>query len=440
MNIFSKLFKQDSKPSDPEMQFGRFTDTYKSDEKYKSWDKAIDNFDNEKYLAAYTHFFDFLSNDAASNVNYKQSNGKISFSIYQGSKIIEGEVNYQFFRAEAKIVYITKCHLGLLRLLLENNFDLKYSRYALGDNDCICLKFDTFVEDGSPHKIYQALKELATEADRKDDVLMYEYEGLAPVNYHHTRQVADAEIKIKYKYLMQSVNSVIKEIDFGKLNPVIYPGGISYLLLDLMYRIDFLIKPEGNIMEKVKDIHEQYFNDNLHSVHDKNKAILKDIRSIEKISYEDFANQIYEVSSTFGAAMPEGHQRLVEIIDAQMTDYDWYYENRYFVYAKAICGYVVGFSLYSFALPEPSKALLILYYKITEGDYFKNLGFNLNFFKSEKILNKTLIVNDIKQVIRENKVKFGDINVDISHLEFDDIYLFCRSYLMMVRNIMYPEY
>ncbi len=100
MNIFSKLFKQDSKPSDPEMQFGRFTDTYKSDEKYKSWDKAIDNFDNEKYLAAYTHFFDFLSNDAASNVNYKQSNGKISFSIYQGSKIIEGEVNYQFFRAE----------------------------------------------------------------------------------------------------------------------------------------------------------------------------------------------------------------------------------------------------------------------------------------------------------------------------------------------------
>lgn len=440
MSIFSKLFKNVPKSSDPEIQFGRFTDTNKSDEKYKSWDNAIEDFENEKYLAAYTHFFDFLTNESESNVVYKKGNGKISFSIFQGSKIIEGEVDFQFFRAEAKIVQTKTDHIGLMRSLLENNFELKYTRYALDKDDCICLKFDTFVEDGSPHKIYQALKELATEADRKDDVLMHEYDELLPVNHHHTRKVSDAEINVKYHYLKNAVKSVIDEIDHGKLNPFVYPGGISFLLLDLLYRIDFLIKPEGSIMEKIQEIHELYFHDNLLSVHDKNKAILKEIKSIEKLAYDDFVKQIYEVSSTFGTAMPEGHNRLVEIIDAQMTDFDWYYENKYYHYAKAICGYVTGFSLYSFALPEPSRALLILYYKITEYVFFKDLGFHYNFVKLDGSLNKSEITRSIKSILIDNKSKYGEIKADLNRLEFEDICFFCRSFLMMIKYLEYPEY
>lgn len=439
MRIFSKLFKKDLKTSEPQIQFGRFTDTYKSDEKYKSWDIAIDHFENEKYLAAYSHFFDFLTNDGASNVVYKQGSGKISFSIFQGSKIIEGDADFHFFKAEAKIVRTTTLHIGLMRSLLENNFDLKYSRYALDENGCICLKFDTFVEDGSPHKIYQALKELATEADRKDDVLMHEYEGLLPINHHHTRQVSDLEINVKYEYFVRSSKEVIEEVESSKLNPSLYPGGISFLLLDFVYRIDFLIKPEGNIMEKIKEIHDQFFHDNLLTVHDKNKNILKDIKSFETILYKDFAKEIYEVSCTFGSAMPEGHQRLVEIIDAQMTDFEWYYENKHYAYAKAICGYVVGFSLYSFALPEPSKSLLILYYKLTNVDYFKGLGFHYEYRKADGSFNKSKINEAINTIIKDSKQKYGDIIINLKLLNYTDIFLFCRSYLLMLRQLQYPE-
>lgn len=440
MSIFSKLFKNGPKSSEPQIQFGRFTDTYKSDEKYKSWDLAIDHFENEKYLAAYAHFFDFLTNDSESNVVYKKGNGKISFSLYQGSKIIEGEVDFQFFRAEAKIVKADSPDLGLMRSLLENNFELKYTRYALDQDDCICLKFDTFVEDGSPHKIYQALKELATEADRKDDVLMHDYANLSPVNHHHTRQVSAQEITIKYDFTLQSVRNVIHEIDHGKLNAYIYPGGVSFLLLDLLYRIDFLVKPEGSIMEKIKEIHDQYFNDNLLSVYDKNKAIIKEVRNLEKIKYQDFEKQVYEVSSTFGTAMPEGHARLIEIIDAQMTDFDWYLENKYIVFAQAICGYVVGFSLYSFALPEPSKALLILYYKVTQNHYFTQLGYQDVFVKPDGTLHKKSINSAIKNILIGSKPKYGAIKVELQRLEYDDMTLFCRSYLLMLRSLEYPEY
>ena len=364
MSFFSKIFNNSEKSVDPEIQFGRFTDSYKEDEKYQCWDKSIDNFENEKYLTSYAMFFDFLAIDGQNNVQYTQSQGKISFTIYQGSKIIYGDADFARFRAEARIVKSPKPNLGLMRQLLEENFGLKYTRYSIDEENCICLKFDTYVEDGSPHKIYQALKELATQADRKDDVLIHNFEELIPINFNHTRQISIQEKKVKFDFFTSNVRKVLHEIDHGKLNTFLYPGGISYLLLDFLYKIDFLIKPEGTLMEVVRACNELYFTDNMTSVHDKNKEMIRKVRQLEKTSFDEFEKELYEVNSTFGMSMPEGHQRLAEIIDAQMNDFDWYYQNKYYNYAKAICGYVVGFSLYSYSLPGPSKDLLILYYRI----------------------------------------------------------------------------
>jgi hypothetical protein len=440
MNIFSKFFKHGSISSDPEMQFGRFTDTYKSEEKYKIWDEAIEDFENEKYLNAYIHFLDYLSNELQGNIKYVYSNGKLSFTIYQGSKIIEGEADFHFFKAEAKIIKAGTRHSGLMRKLLEDNFNLKYARYALDDEDTIYLKFDTFVEDGSPHKIYQALKELATEADRKDDILMNDYPGLHTVNLHHTRQVTQEEIEVKYNFFSQSVRAVLHEIDNGQLDAKLYPGGISFLVLDLLYKIDYLVKPEGSIMEKIREMHEMYFNDNMMTVHEKNTVIINTIRNFEKISVAHFSKEIYEVSSTFGMSMPEGHQRLIEIVDAQMTDIDWYTKNKHYIYTKAICGYITGFSLYSFSLPKPSISLLQLYYHITENQYFSELGFNDVYCDAKGNFNKLLIINKINLIIKENKEKYGPITINLKMLEFSDMHTFCRSYLLMLSKMKYPEY
>ena len=286
MSFFSKIFNNSEKSVDPEIQFGRFTDSYKEDEKYQCWDKSIDNFENEKYLTSYAMFFDFLAIDGQNNVQYTQSQGKISFTIYQGSKIIYGDADFARFRAEARIVKSPKPNLGLMRLLLEENFGLKYTRYSIDEENCICLKFDTYVEDGSPHKIYQALKELATQADRKDDVLIHNFEELIPINFNHTRQISIQEKKVKFDFFTSNVRKVLHEIDHGKLNTFLYPGGISYLLLDFLYKIDFLIKPEGTLMEVVRACNELYFTDNMTSVHDKNKEMIRKVRQLEKTSFD----------------------------------------------------------------------------------------------------------------------------------------------------------
>ena len=438
MGLFSKIFNSFHDKPEPDIQFGRFTDSYKSDEKYKQWDASIDFFENEKYISAYNQFLDFISSDTHKNVQFSVNTGKIQFSIYQGSKIITGEADYSKFKAEAKIVKVQKLNVGLMRYLLEQNFNLKYTKYAIDGDNCICLVFDTFVEDGSPHKIYQALKELATEADRKDDVLIDRFEDLLPINFNHTRQLSLEEKKAKFEFIKTKVSIVINELDHGGLNPNVYPGGVSFLLLDVLYSIDYLIKPEGYVMETIKECHDTYFTDKMTNVHDKNKKILEKVKTIGEVNFAQLEKELYEVNSTFGSSMPEGHKRLSEIIAAQMTDLDWYIENNYKVYAQAICGYIVGFSLYSYVLPEVSKALLKLYYRITENVYFNSIGFRDNFEVNGRI-SKTNVIRSIKKIFLTYVSKDSGIKIDTNYLDFKDKCVFSKSYLMMINNMYYPE-
>jgi predicted RND superfamily exporter protein len=43
-------YKSKTENKTPEIQFGRFNDSYKTEIKYQSWDKSIEYFENEKYL------------------------------------------------------------------------------------------------------------------------------------------------------------------------------------------------------------------------------------------------------------------------------------------------------------------------------------------------------------------------------------------------------
>lgn len=438
MGLFSRFFEVKNKLPDPEIQFGRFSDTYKDEAKYKSWQKAVDLFDNEKFLDSYEYLLDFLKDDQRKNVTFTRKRGKLAFSLFQGSKVIIGEADFRHFMAEARIVRAPQPSLGLMRKVLEKNFDLRYSRYTLDDENNLCLRFDTFVEDGSPQKIYQALKELATEADRKDDVLLTEFSELKPIDFNHTRQLPAKEKKIKYRYFHENALKVIDEIDHGKLNAYVYPGGVSFLILDYLYRVDYLIKPEGKTMETVLECHELFFNDNFLTVHEKNKEITGKIREFTKIEAADFNKELYEVNSTFGLSMPEGHQRFVEIVDAQINDFDWYYQNKYMAYANAICGYMAGYSLYSYALPEPTRALLHLYYMISDNEYFTSLGFGETYLKNG-VPDKKAITTAIREIIKSYSDGFSGLIADTKILLYDDLAIFSKSYMVMVRNLNYTE-
>ena len=53
--------------------------------------------------------------------------------------------------------------------------------------------------------------------------------------------------------------SVIDYLATGELNPEDQPGAVAYLLLDLVYKLDFLLIPEGYTMEALERMHRMYF-------------------------------------------------------------------------------------------------------------------------------------------------------------------------------------
>ena len=46
---------------------------------------------------------------------------------------------------------------------------------------------------------------------------------------------------------------------------------------------------------------------------------------------------------------------------------------------------------------------------------------------------------DTLSIIQNHQDKYPGIRADVKYLDFTDEYLFCKSYLIMLKNINYPE-
>jgi hypothetical protein len=323
-----------------------------------------------------------------------------------------------------------------MRRLIEQNFELKYSRFALDRDQNITIVFDTSSLDGSPYKLYYALKELATRADKHDDLLLDEFRNLQAVETDHLETLPQQEKEVKHQFLVNEVQNVLREIDNGKLDKDQYPGGIAYILLSAIYKLDFLVVPEGYMMEMLERIHREYFNQDGKTTIQKNQALCKELRKLLQRPSNDFYKEMYRVKSTFGITTPVNHDRIVSFIDNNLNNMDWYKENGYEVIALSIPSYIVGYCLFNYAVPRATRDFFLLYFQVIERDYFNDLGFTLKFWDTNnKRLNKKGIKKGIDKVVDKNKAQFNKIDPILSTLEFDSVTSFAKSYLLMVRNL-----
>ena len=112
MGFFKNLFSSSkSTLVNPDIQFGRFSDSYKDEVKYDCWDRALAHYEEEQYVQAYIAFFQYLSDDELGNVVFNQALGKLTFTLYQGSKLITGYADTSKFYAEAKVAKFETEHI-----------------------------------------------------------------------------------------------------------------------------------------------------------------------------------------------------------------------------------------------------------------------------------------------------------------------------------------
>ncbi len=438
MSIFDQFFRKKSEPSenDPPIRFGRFSDSYKQTKQYDAWDVALEKFKNEQYLESFMAFLDYLNDKREGNINYWQQDGIIKFEILQGSKKIYGVADKTKIRVEAKVAKANDLNIAFMRQMVERNFGLDYSRFGLDSENNITIVFDSFVLDASPYKLYYAIKELAINADKHDDLLIDEFEELQAIENKHLVDLPEEEKLVKYNFITSQIKSVLEEIENGRLNVSQYAGGISYLLLNLCYKLDYLTKPEGFMMEALERMNRLFFAKDGKSTEQKNNVLQKELEALSLRSKEEYFKEMYRVKTTFGITSPVTHERVSGLIDEVLHHMEWYKDNGYEKVALAIAGYIVGNCLFNYAIPKPVKELYTLYYQINEVSYFQQLGFETILYDSEtQRFDKKNIKNRIKEIALKNKKRYPEIAPDFAKLDFKNLTEFAKSYLLMVKEL-----
>lgn len=432
--LFGRIFGSQPPVDQPVIRFGRFTDSYRSAEREQAFDAALTDFNRENYLAAFVSFFTYLNDESEQNVKVWEEKNELRFELAQGSKLVTGYANHNKFYAAAKVAKVREPKPSFMRRLLEANFDLKHARFALTPENEIAILFDTFTVDASPYKLYSALKELATHADKHDDILVEEFSSLEVTDFHIRRELPESEKATKYHFIIQKIGEALREIEQGELDYEQYPIAMTYLLLDLCYKLDYLTKPEGFLMESLERIHRLAFEQDQLGAVQKNLLLMKEFQKLLDRPREKYFAEMYEVSATFGITGPIEHASVVQVIDQELPNMQWYVENGHLAPALAIPGFIVGRLLFNFAVPPPDRDLLHLYYQIMEPSFFGELGYSTYYLKN--LLDEKSVRQAIKRITDKHAGRYPSFNPNIRLLDFRSLAAFAHSYLEMVKQAM----
>jgi hypothetical protein len=149
---------------------------------------------------------------------------------------------------------------------------------------------------------------------------------------------------------------------------------------------------------------------------------------------------LYATTSSFGVLTPKEHDALISQIDGELPNMDWYEANKHEAVALAIAGYIVGFALFSYALPKPERALLALYFTIFEPSFFADLGFTPQYLNKETgVFDQKAIKNAIREIVEKELAVYSKLAPDYTILDFKTPVKFARSYLLMLKKLDFEK-
>lgn len=426
--MLEKFFGRNKKKSEPEpaISFGRYSDNNKPVEKVNRWTDADSLFKEKKYTESFDAFFDYLRDDAADNVVHERNESNGRFHFYQGSKIVRGQYNKEHLQAEVTLAKMPSPSVPVMRRLLEMNFNLYYSRYALND-ERLCMRFDSDIETANPNKLYYGLKELSTRADKQDDLLTQDFTILQTIDTEHVIEIPQQEKEIKFQWLQKWIDdalSYIKTLDSEK-----FSGGIAYLLLALAYRIDYLVVPEGIVLHNVEKIVEFYFRKDERQTTEKNRDMIGEFEKLKNRTKEEVFDALYRSKHTFAIVTPQNYKTIADSIYNTNQNINWYRDNNYPVIAAQIAEYGIAYCQYSYSLPRPVTEFFHLFMMVNYRGYFRQLGFNADYYNAEtKQFDTNKITDRISEIINRWKTKYPNLKMKPENIKYDSLVSFNVSF------------
>jgi hypothetical protein len=416
--MFDKLFgRNKKKPANPDISFGRYSDNNKTVQKVARWTEADNLFKQQSFYESIEAFFDYLRDDNLQNVQFERNANRGKFQLFQGSKIVRGEFDNDTLKAEITLARMPQPSVPVMRRLLETNFTLYYSRFAL-DNDRLCMRFDSDIKSANPNKLYYGLKELAVKADKLDDLLVQEFAALQTADTDHIADIPLAEKEVKYDYMMRWIKETLDHI--ATLDADKFSGGIAYLLLTLAFRIDYMVSPDGKLLSEVEKIIDIYYRKDEKQTMERNQAMIEGFKKLAEKTKDEVFPYLFKSKHTFAIVVPQHHQSVIDAINGATNNVGWYRDNNHLFIANRVIEYSLAFSQYSYSLPKPLSDLVLLYLQVNYRDYFEALGFTVPYYDAAGNRFETeAIAARIEEIVSAWKVKYPKLQFRTEALKYN---------------------
>lgn len=440
MGWLDKLFGRESSsvsvPAQPAIRFGRYSDNNKRQAKTQLWYVAEEHHKAGRANECLRNFFDYLRDEEEDNVELHPVPGGYTFTVYQGSTVVHGEISGIDISARVALARMEKPSVPVMRRLLEMNYALYYSRFAL-DGDRLCMLFDTPRDSASPNKLYYGLKELATKADKQDDLLLTDFGSLQALEGSPARPFDENERTVKYRWYTYWIDETLERVD--SLNQDSFSGGIAYLLLSLLYRIDFLITPEGKLLNELERLNEEYWSaQEERTAVERNQKLREELRKLRAWPEEEVTRYFYRARATFAITQPKPFAEVALSLRTARENMTWFRENKYETIALRLLEYGLTFPQYSFSLPKPLTELILLYMQIQWPEFFRELGFDIP-YRSGDTLQPASIRNRISQILAGMRDKYPNLSVDADRLNYGNLTDFNLSLIAAMESFNFDN-
>lgn len=420
--------------------FGRGINASLAPNEEQLFNESYEAFERKEILNAYELFFKSLinyTNDKPNtNIVLNRTDSQLNFEMYQGLAKIHGKVTQEHLYAEINIIKTSQSSVAIKRYLLERNYQLTYVNY-FSDETSIKLKLYQDNITLSPQKIFFPLRELALNGDYDKGHIKSEFKDITLEDTEHLQIVQEKELKLKYKYLQKWISDLEKKVLTLPSND--NTGIQSFLYLNLLFKIDYLLSVKCKIYHQLSKKVFEYFGNEHSTVESKNEELKKYVLKLKSLRYEEFKNNFYQAQYTFNSIEKSSYEDVVIFINESQNKVRWYKHNRYAQVIPTIYNYIAFYSLYNYGMNPLLKELFHILVEVQNSSYFEDIGCDTLYNEKTQKFSKRAIIQRVKKTFDKGLQKYKSLSFSAEILNFSSMNEFCNSYLIMLKNLNFEE-
>lgn len=413
--------------------FGRDLFYQRAKDELELFNSSLKEFASGDTLAGFELFLNSLLNytidTSNDNITIKKSRSKLHFEILEGLAKVEAVATKTTLHARCVIISGDDLNINIKRYLLTRNYQLTYCKYELRDTE-VELTLDLKSRSFTTHKIFFALREIALNAAYDKEYIASEF-GIKPTAKHIL--IPDESVLMPRYDFMHSKIKKLKD-DLANIGSSENLGINSFLLLEFILSIDYLLSPKLNLKHLITKRVNEYFSEGF--LESKNEEIYEFILTMERFSFEEFSTNFYCSKQTFSPTETTPNEEIISFIDETFAKIAWYKNNRFFNILDIIYCYMASYLLYNYGLHSQTKALLHIFLKVHYYDFFASLGESKLFEKNAP--NAKLIASEISAInTLKGKKRLEEFS---KKLDYSSLGGFNRSFFLALKNFDPQEF